>query len=95
MEGKLKQTITPLKLPRTKNNLIYLPTIEAKTLVRVWFLLRERDIYGFSERWRVVGENEERTNKNIETKEMEFGAAKKRLGGEACVQWNWPLDKSH
>ena len=49
MEWKLKQTITPLKLPRTKNNLIYLPTIEAKTLVRVWFLLRERDIYDFNE----------------------------------------------
>ena len=45
-----KQTITPLKLPIVENNLIYLPTTEAETLVKVWFLLRERDIYGFDER---------------------------------------------
>ena len=43
IEWKLKQTISPLKLPITKNNLIYLPTTEVETLVRVWFLLRERD----------------------------------------------------
>ena len=49
-EWKLKQTITLLKLPITENNLIYLPTTEAETLVKVWFLLRERDIYGFDER---------------------------------------------
>ena len=40
-----KQTITPLKLPIAKNNLIYLPTIETETLVRVWFLLRKRYLW--------------------------------------------------
>ena len=50
IEWKLKQTITPLKLPITENNIIYLPTTEAETLVKVRFLLRERDIYGFDER---------------------------------------------
>ena len=41
MEVKLKQIIPPLKIPITENKHIYLPTIEVKTLVRVWFLLRE------------------------------------------------------
>ena len=53
---------------------------EAETLVRVWFLLGERDIYGFGERETAVGENKERRKKNREKKKMEFGAAKKRLG---------------
>ena len=79
IEWKLKQIIKPLKLPITENNLIYLPTTEAETLVRVWFLLGERDIYGFGERETAVGENKERRKKNRE-KKMEFGAAKKRLG---------------
>ena len=69
-----------IKLPITENNLIYLPTTEAETLVRVWFLHGERDIYGFGERGTAIGENKERRKKNRETKEMEFGAAKKRLG---------------
>ena len=43
IEGKLKQTITLSKYPQQENNLIFLPTIEAETLVSVWFLLRERD----------------------------------------------------
>ena len=41
---------------------------EAETLVRVWFLLGERDIYGFGERETAVGENKERRKKNREKK---------------------------
>ena len=75
-----KENNYTIKLPITENNLIYLPTTEAETLVRVWFLHGERDIYGFGERGTAIGENKERRKKNRETKEMEFGAAKKRLG---------------
>ena len=75
-----KENNYTIKLPITKNNLIYLPTTEVETLVRVWFLLGERDIYGFGEKGTAIGENKEIREKNRETKEMEFGAAKKRLG---------------
>ena len=43
IERKLKQTISLSKYQQQENNLICLPTIEAETLVSVWFLLRERD----------------------------------------------------
>ena len=91
-EWKLKQTITPLKLPITKNNLIYLPTTEVETLVKVWFLLRERDIYGFDERKGGLlvrgGAANSRTKKKERkrrTRDIHSGAVKKirekNLGG--------------
>ena len=85
-----KQTITPLKLPIIENNLICLPTTEAETLVRVWFLLRERGTDLVREKMKDVGmrwccrfKNKER-GKERRTKK-EFWCSKKdkekNLGG--------------
>ena len=92
-----KQTITPLKLPIAKNNLIYLPTIETETLVRVWFLLRERDrdlvrekMRAVSMRWCCRFKNKERGKERRAKKEL--WCSKEDKGKE--FEWGTCLTKA-